>query len=47
MALKEEGEVADLDPIDHYIFTSRSTITWKSVHLTENALIFENTVSGS
>ena len=44
VALKEEGEVAALDPIDHYIFTSRSTITWRSVHLTENALIFENTV---
>lgn len=44
MALKKEGEVVNLDPVDHYIFISRITITWKSVHLTKNALVSENTI---
>ena len=44
MALKKEGEVVNLDPVDHYIFISRSTITWKSVHLTKNTLVSENTI---
>ena len=46
VALKEEGEVVNLDPGDHYTFISRSTITWKSVHLTKNALVSENTIVG-
>ena len=44
VALEKEGEVVNLDPVDHYIFTSRSTITWKSVHLTKNTLVSENTI---
>ena len=43
-ALKKEGEVVNLDPVDHYIFISRITITWKSVHLTKNTLVSENTI---
>ena len=44
VALEKEGEVVNLDPVDHYIFTSRSTITCKSVHLTKNTLVSENTI---